>query len=95
MGWTYIALMTVTAASAVLIRRPPGSDFPNVAGYTPIHLFVVMTAISLPLAIAHIRAGRVRQHAGAMIGLFIGGIVVAGVLAFLPGRIMHATAFGG
>jgi uncharacterized membrane protein len=29
-----------------------------------------------------------------MIGLFGGALVVAGLLTFLPGRIMHAVAFG-
>jgi uncharacterized membrane protein len=95
MGWTYVLLMTATAVSAAFIRRPPGGDFPNIAGYTPIHLFVVLTAITLPMAIIHIKAGRVRQHAGSMIGLFVGGVIIAGILAFLPGRIMHAIAFGG
>lgn len=95
MGWTYVVLMSVTAASAVFIRRPPGGDFPSIAGYTPIHLFVVMAAISLPLAIVHIKAGRVQHHARAMIGLFVGAILIAGVLAFQPGRIMHEVAFGG
>lgn len=95
MGWSYVVLMTVTAASAAFIRRPPGGDFPNIAGYTPIHLFVILTAVTLPMAIIHIKAGRATHHARSMIGLFVGGILIAGVLAFLPGRVMHEIAFGG
>jgi uncharacterized membrane protein len=29
-----------------------------------------------------------------MIGLYIGGILIAGGLAFMPGRIMHEMVFG-
>jgi uncharacterized membrane protein len=29
-----------------------------------------------------------------MIGIFTGALVIAGLFTFLPGRIMHAVAFG-
>jgi uncharacterized membrane protein len=35
------------------------------------------------------------MHKRSMLGVFIGGLLIAGNLAFLPGRIMHAVAFGG
>lgn len=92
LGWSFVVAMTITAVSAVFIRRTEG--IPNIAGFTPIHLFVVITAIGLPNAIIKIRQGNVRGHAGSMIGLYVGAIVIAGVLAFLPGRLMHALVFG-
>jgi uncharacterized membrane protein len=95
LGWTFVTLMTITAVSAVFIRRAPGDGFPSIAGFTPIHLFVVLTAVALPMGIAHIKNGRVARHASTMIGLFVGAIVIAGILAFLPGRIMHQVVFGG
>ncbi|GAB4527408.1 MAG: DUF2306 domain-containing protein [Amphiplicatus sp.] len=94
LGWAYVVLMTVVAVSAVFIRRPEGAGW-SVNGYTPIHLFIVLTAVSLPLALFNIRRGNVKGHAGAMIGLFVGGLVIAGALTLLPGRIMHAVVFGG
>jgi uncharacterized membrane protein len=33
-------------------------------------------------------------HKRAMLGVYIGGLLIAGTLAFLPGRIMHQIAFG-
>lgn len=92
LGWSFVLLMTATALSAIFIRRTEG--IPNIAGFTPIHLFVVLTAVSLPMAIYNIRKGRVKSHAGNMIGLYIGGLVIAGALTFLPGRLLHAMAFG-
>lgn len=94
MGWSYVTLMTITAVSAVFIRRPEGAGS-SIAGYTPIHLFVVMTAVSLPMALIAIRSGNVHAHARSMIGLFIGGILIAGALTLLPGRLIHAVFFGG
>jgi uncharacterized membrane protein len=33
-------------------------------------------------------------HRKAMMGVYIGGLLIAGSLAFLPGRIMHRIVFG-
>ena len=93
LGWTYVMLMIVVAGSAVFIRRPPGEGW-SISGYTPIRLFVVLTAVSLPMAIYAIKRGDVRGHRSAMIGLYSGGLIIAGVLTFLPGRIMHRMFFG-
>jgi uncharacterized membrane protein len=30
-----------------------------------------------------------------MVGIFIGGLVIAGVFTFYPGRIMYHVVFGG
>lgn len=29
-----------------------------------------------------------------MMGLYVGGLLIAGALAFSPGRLMHALVFG-
>jgi uncharacterized membrane protein len=29
-----------------------------------------------------------------MLGVYVGGLLIAGTLAFLPGRIMHGVVFG-
>lgn len=94
MGWTYVALMAATAASAIFIHSGASGGMPNIAGYTPIHLFVLLTAFALPMAIYKIRRGDVAGHKRAMLSLYIGGFIVAGLLTFLPGRVMHAVFFG-
>jgi len=48
----------------------------------------------LPLAVLHARRHRIKQHRVAMISIFVGALVIAGVFTFVPGRIMHAVAFG-
>jgi uncharacterized membrane protein len=48
----------------------------------------------LPIAVLHARRHRIAQHRFAMISIFVGALVIAGLFTFLPGRIMHAVASG-
>ena len=48
----------------------------------------------LVLAVLHARRHNVSAHRKAMISIFFGALVVAGLFTFLPGRIMHAVVFG-
>jgi uncharacterized membrane protein len=48
----------------------------------------------LPLAVLHARKHRVVNHRNAMISIFVGALIIAGAFTFLPGRVMHAIAFG-
>ena len=36
----------------------------------------------------------VRRHRIAMISIFAGALVIAGLFTLVPGRIMHAVVFG-
>jgi uncharacterized membrane protein len=57
-------------------------------------LLSIFTLAMLPLAVWRARQHDVRKHRRAMLGLFVGALVIAGVFTFLPGRIMHAVVFG-
>ena len=61
---------------------------PRFLHFTWIHLFTLLTLVTLPLAIYKIRRGNVKGHAASMKGLFIGGLVVAGIFTLVPGRIL-------
>lgn len=92
-GYTYMALMVVTATAAAFI--PSFMEQGLVLGHFGyIHLFVILTYVTVPLAIWNARKGDIRNHRGAMIGLYVGGILIAGGLAFMPGRVMHEMVFG-
>jgi uncharacterized membrane protein len=92
LGYVYLALMTVTAISTLFIHEVNPRGF---MGFSVIHLFVPLTFLSVVGAVWGARTYNVKRHRGAMIGLFVGGILIAGALTFLPGRIMHAVFFGG
>jgi uncharacterized membrane protein len=62
--------------------------------WSPIHLLSVFTLVMLPLAVLHARRHQIAGHRNAMLLLFTGALVVAGAFTFMPGRIMHAVAFG-
>jgi len=85
LGWVWVALMASTALATVFIRD---YQLPNIAGFTPIHLFTVMVAVGLPRAIWYIKRGNIEGHRQQMKGMFVGGCLLAGVFTFLPGRFL-------
>jgi uncharacterized membrane protein len=62
--------------------------------WSPIHLLSIFTLGTLPLAVLYAHRHDVRHHRVAMISIFTGGLVIAGLFTFVPGRIMHAVLFG-
>jgi uncharacterized membrane protein len=58
-----------------------------------LHAFAALAAM-LPLGVMRARRHQVEKHRWAMIGLFTGALVIAGVFTLLPGRIMHEVVFG-
>jgi uncharacterized membrane protein len=88
-GWSWVVLMLAVAFSSFFIHliRLWGP-------WSPIHLLSIFTLVTLPLAVGRAHRHDVRGHRNAMTALFMGALVVAGAFTFLPGRIMHAVAFG-
>ena len=78
-GWCWLVLMTgVTLSSFRIQELNPGH-------FSWIHGLTVWTMICMAIALTAIKKGRVRVHAGFMIGT-IAGAVVAGLFALAPGR---------
>lgn len=96
-GILWVALMTVVAASSAFILQPAEPGTPYWERLTPIHLFIPVTALGLIGGTRFLLRGgpRMKAHSRPFISVFLGGLIVAGVLAFLPGRIMHEVVFGG
>ncbi len=65
------------------------------SGINALHIFTVVTVVSLWSGLTGIRRGNVRRHAASMAGLYIGGLIIAGITAFIPGRMMWNVVFGG
>lgn len=85
LGWVFVPAMAVAAVSSLAIARS--------GHYSAIHLLTLLTLISLPYAVLARRRGNIAAHRSAMIGLLL-GLVIAGAFTLLPGRLMHAVAFG-
>lgn len=90
-GYAWVTLMVVTAVSAMFIR-----DFrmPNLAGFTPIHLFVPVTFIGLFGAFWYLARGNVASHRWIMQRLYFGACIVAGGFTLLPQRYLGQLVFG-
>lgn len=90
LGWTWVLAMGTTAVSSFFIHAiNPGGP----AGLSLIHLLSGWTMVGLPMAVYAARRHRVQTHRRAMTGMFVGGLIVAGLLTFLPGRLMWAIFF--
>jgi len=85
LGRLWAGMMVVTAVSSFWLQGN--------GSLSPIHLFSVLTLISIPLSIIAIRNGNLVRHRGAMTGMYI-GLVVAGAFAFSPGRLLSDWLFG-
>lgn len=93
-GWVYVAAMLVTAVAAIFVRTfEEDSGMPTLMGYSPIHLFIPLTFFGIGGALVAIRHGKVSSHKRAMIGTFLGALIVAGLFTFIPGRHMWAFFF--
>jgi uncharacterized membrane protein len=88
-GWIWVTLMLAVSISAFFIHQ-----IRLWGQWSPIHLLAIFTLITLPIAVWNAHRHRVPQHRNAMIAIFLGALVVAGLFTLVPGRIMHAVVFG-
>ena len=88
-GWIWVALMATIAISSFWIH-----SIRLIGPFGPIHLISIFVLVMLPLAVLAAHRHDVSRHRRRMIGMFVGGLVVAGLFTFVPGRIMYAVATG-
>jgi uncharacterized membrane protein len=93
-GWIWVVLMLTISVSAFFIHTirlwgPLLGVF-----WSPIHLLAIFTLATLPIAVWRAHRHDASGHRNAMISLYCGALVIAGLFTFWPGRIMHAVLFG-
>lgn len=91
MGKVYMILMVVTAVITLFMPAHVGPRVLNHFGF--IHGFSLLALYSAPKAYFAIRRGDVKSHKFSMIGLYVGGIVIAGSFTLVPGRYLHDVLF--
>jgi uncharacterized membrane protein len=92
LGKVYMVLMLATALITLAMPAEVGPRFLNHFGF--IHGFSLLALLSVPAAYVAASRGNIPAHRGAMLGLYIGGILIAGAFAFSPGRMLHEWLFG-
>lgn len=90
LGRIWMVLMAITSLSSFFIH-----EINLFHGFSPIHLLSVFVLVGIWRSISAARAHNIRAHRGTVIGMYIGGIVVAGLFTLVPGRIMNAVVFAG
>ena len=80
--------MAVTASSTFFIH-----EIKLIGDFSPIHLLSIYVLFGSWQAIAAARRHDIPAHRGHVAGMYLGGIVVAGVFTLLPGRLMHVSLF--
>lgn len=90
-GYAWVTLMLVTAVSALFIRD---RTYPNIAGYTPIHILVPVVLIGLFGAFWFLARGNVEGHRKVMQRLYFGACIVAGGFTLLPQRYLGRLVWG-
>jgi len=91
LGRLYMLLMLLTASVALLMSARVGPTLLNHFGF--IHLFSLMVLYSVPAAIVAARKNDIAAHRYNMVGVYVGGILIAGGLAFTPGRLLNTWLF--
>lgn len=92
LGRVYLSLMLATALIALFLPAKLG---PSLFGhFGAIHLLCLLTVYAVPSAYLAARRGEIPRHRRIMRQLYIGGIVIAGVFAFSPGRLLHTWIWG-
>lgn len=91
LGKTYMLLMLATAAITLFMPAQVGPTLMGHFGF--IHLFSVSIFVTVPKAYFAARRHDRRAHLGNMIGLYIGGLLIAGAFAFMPGRLLNTWLF--
>jgi len=80
LGRTWAVLMLVTAGSTWWIRHS--------GAFSWIHILSVITLVMLGVAIWCAATGRIPRHRLSMVSLYIGSLVIAGVFALMPERLL-------
>ena len=92
LGRLYMVMMLTTGIITLVMPAEVGPRFLNHFGF--IHAFSVLTLFNVPAAYLAARRGNLKAHRGLMLGLYLGGILIAGAFAFSPGRMLHEWLFG-
>jgi uncharacterized membrane protein len=92
LGRIYLLLMLATGLITLFMPAQVGPAWRGHFGF--IHLLSLLTLVCVPMAYLAIRHGNVRLHQGNMIGLYVGGLLIAGSFALMPGRLLNQWLFG-
>ena len=90
-GYGFVTLMLAASTSAMFIRD---YKLPNIEGYTPIHLLIPFTLLSLWTSFHALYKGNIEVHRKTMVWLYLGACITAGAFTLLPSRYLGQLVWG-
>lgn len=87
LGRIFMLLMLFTAVITLFMSAELGPTLLGHFGF--IHGFSLLVLVSVPGAYLAARRGNIRRHRLSMLGLYAGGLLLAGGFALMPGRMLH------
>ncbi|MFM5895711.1 MAG: DUF2306 domain-containing protein [Novosphingobium sp.] len=88
LGYVWVAAMATTAAASLFVRVI------NPGHFSVIHLLSVWTLIQVPLIVLRARQHDWRRHRGAVRGMVLGALLIAGFFTFPFNRMLGQWLFG-
>jgi|SRR5665213_642460 len=88
-GKTWVRLMAIVALSSFFIWT-----IRTFWLFSPIHFLSIFVLVMLWRGVTFARRGDIEHHSKTMQYTYFLGLVVTGLLTFIPGRIMYRVAFG-
>lgn len=97
LGLIWMVLMATIIISSIFIRPALSPGIPLARWFGPIHIFTIVTTIGLVRGGFFLLKGGpdLKSHKSPFTSIYIGGLIIAGAFAFLPGRIMYRVIIGG
>ena len=83
-GWIWVALLAIIAISSFWIHK-----IRLWGPFSPIHLISIFALVMLPIGVWRRTRHKVTRTPPHDDRDFFGGLVIAGLFTFVPGRIMH------
>ena len=86
LGYIWIVAMIIICVTSFSIKEVmPTGMF---GGYSPIHLLSIFVLVQLTRGIYFAKIRDIKRHRQCMLYTYIGGLVIAGVFTFMPGRLL-------
>ncbi|MFT2110997.1 DUF2306 domain-containing protein [Marinomonas sp. 2405UD68-3] len=86
-----MVLMLLSATVTLFMQAKVGFSVLNHFG--PVHILSLLVLYSVPSAYFAAQKGNIALHKKTMIGLYVGGLLIAGSFALMPGRLLHGWLF--
>lgn len=88
LGYVWVALMVVTATTAIFIREI------NEGSFSWIHILIPITLFGVIGLVAAARRSLTGRHRRSALVLFFAALMIPGLFSFMPGRIMLEVVTG-